>query len=255
MHWGWGIAGAAAGALAGARLHPVVLRHATPRLSGLPLPPATEPPASAARRPAAARPRAATGAPGPAAGSPARAGAARAARVPPASALAVVAGVLLALVAGRYGARPETVAVGWVAVVGVALAAVDVAAHRLPDRLVLPAYPVVLGALAVAATADASPGRLARAVAAGVLLAAAYLALALARPGDLGLGDVKLAGVLGLVLGWAGWPAFLVGALGAHVLLGAIALVLLALRRVTLRSALPFGPFMLAAALLALLAA
>ena len=174
--------------------------------------------------------------------------------VPRAPALAGMTAVLLALLAGRYGARPELIAVGWLAVVGVALASVDLAVHRLPDRLVLPAYPVVLGGLSLAAAVAGDPGRLLRSVAAGVLLAGSYLLLALLRPAQLGLGDVKLAGVLGLVLGWAGWSALLLGSFLAFALLAVCGLVLLALRRVTLRTALPFGPFMLGAALLTLLA-
>jgi leader peptidase (prepilin peptidase) / N-methyltransferase len=76
----------------------------------------------------------------------------------------------------------------------------------------------------------------------------------LLRPGQLGAGDLKLAGVLGLALGWLGWPAVLRGTFLAFALLSVCGLALLATRRIKLDSALPFGPFMLAGALLAVLA-
>ena len=67
--------------------------------------------------------------------------------------------------------------------------------------------------------------------------------------GGLGLGDVKLAAVLALILGFAGWPAVVTGVLAAHLINGPIALFLLVNGR---RRALPFGPALLAGALLAL---
>ena len=83
---------------------------------------------------------------------------------------------------------------------------------------------------------------------------AGYLLLGLARPGQLGGGDIKLAGLVGLVLGWVGWPALLSGAVLGFVLSAVASLVLLAARRVTMRSAISFGPFLLGGALLAILA-
>lgn len=172
---------------------------------------------------------------------------------PPLRLLAPTTALALALVAGRIGGRPELPAFGWLTVVGVALAFVDVAAHRLPDRLVLPAYPVVLAGLAVAALALGRPDRLVGAVAGGAALAGGYLVLVLLRPGQLGLGDLKLGGLLGLGLGWLGWSAVLAGSLLAFLLFAGCALALLATGRATRRTALPFGPFMLAAALLVVL--
>jgi leader peptidase (prepilin peptidase)/N-methyltransferase len=71
----------------------------------------------------------------------------------------------------------------------------------------------------------------------------------------MGMGDVKLAGVLGLFLGWLGWSELLVGAFAAFLLGGVVALALLAARRVTRSSGIPFGPWMLAGAWSAVLAA
>jgi len=74
--------------------------------------------------------------------------------------------------------------------------------------------------------------------------------LALASPGGLGMGDVKLAALLGLYLGWLGWAAVVLGALAGFVVQAVVALALLAARRIGLRGELPFGPAMLAGAAL-----
>jgi len=74
-----------------------------------------------------------------------------------------------------------------------------------------------------------------------------------ARPGQLGGGDIKVAGLAGIALGWLGWhPLVLGGALG-FVLFAVVSLALLAARRITLRSTLCFGPFLLGGALLAII--
>src|SRR5665811_82043 len=76
-------------------------------------------------------------------------------------------------------------------------------------------------------------GWLLRAVLAGGALFVVYLVLALVSPGGggLGFGDVKLAGLLGLLLGWLGWGAVVVSVLAAFVIGGVIAMILLIARR------------------------
>ena len=66
------------------------------------------------------------------------------------------------------------------------------------------------------------------------------------RPDGMGFGDVKLAGVIGLVTGYVGWGALAVGAFAAFVLAGGYGAVLLATGRGGRRSGIPFGPWMLA---------
>jgi leader peptidase (prepilin peptidase)/N-methyltransferase len=138
---------------------------------------------------------------------------------------------------------------------GVALAAIDLKVQRLPDRLTLPAYPVLLALLAVAALVGHQAWPLARAVLGGLVLGGTYLLLGLIRPGGIGGGDIKLAGLTGLALGWLGWPAVLGGAALGFVLAGLAGLALLAARRITLRSHISFGPFLIGGALLMMLAA
>lgn len=160
---------------------------------------------------------------------------------------------VLALLSGRFAGQPDLVAFGFVGALGVALAAIDIAVQRLPDRLTLPAYPILIALLAVSAMAGHDVAALARAVLGGLVLATGYLLLALLRPGQLGGGDIKLAGLAGLALGWLGWPALISGAVLGFALSAVVSLVLLALRRVTLHSAICFGPFLLGGALLAAL--
>jgi len=163
-------------------------------------------------------------------------------------------GAVLALLLGRFGGQPDMVALGFLGALGVSLAAIDISVQRLPDALTLPAYPVLAILLAVTALVEHHAGALVRALAGGLVLAAVYLVLALLRPGQLGGGDIKLAGLAGLALGWLGWPALVAGAALGFVLSAVVSLGLLAARRITLRSQMCFGPFLLGGALLAALA-
>jgi leader peptidase (prepilin peptidase)/N-methyltransferase len=132
--------------------------------------------------------------------------------------------------------------------ISVALALIDLDTHRLPNRIVLPAYPVAAVLLIAAALFAREPERLVPALLGGLALFGLYLLMAIAYPGGMGFGDVKLAGVLGLYLGWLGWDALAVGAFAAFLLGGLFSLVLVALRRAGMRSGIPFGPWMIAGA-------
>ena len=136
---------------------------------------------------------------------------------------------------------------------GVLLALIDLAHRLLPDRVVLPALGAGAGLLLIAAALDGDWAALARACAAAALLFVVFLVLALLAPAGLAMGDVKLAAVLGLYLGWVGWRAVVLGGAAGFVVQAVAALVLLAARRVGRKGELPFGPSMLVGALIALL--
>lgn len=143
----------------------------------------------------------------------------------------------------------------YVTAVGVALAVIDLQTRRLPNALVLPSYPVLAGLLAVAAAWQGDWWAFARAVIGGAVLFAFFFAVAFLNPAGMGFGDVKLAGLLGAVLAYLSWPALAVGAF-AGLLLGAIVgVALLASGRCGRTTALPFGPFLAAGALLGLFVA
>jgi leader peptidase (prepilin peptidase)/N-methyltransferase len=126
------------------------------------------------------------------------------------------------------------------------LAVIDLRCLRLPDRLV--------GALALAGVVPSAvlrPHLVWPALLAGGAVLTAYGTLALLPGNGLGLGDVKLAAVLALILGFAGWPAVIVGVVAPHLINGPIAIALLARGR---RTPLAFGPALLAGALIAVTA-
>jgi leader peptidase (prepilin peptidase) / N-methyltransferase len=168
--------------------------------------------------------------------------------------LELVTAAVLALLLWRFAGLPEAAAFALIGALGVALAAIDIAVKRLPNSLTLPLYPGLIALFGLATVLNGHPANLVRAMLGGVVLGFTYLVLALVGQGKFGLGDVKLAGGLGLALGWLGWPTLLIGAALGFVLQGLVSLVLLAARRITLKQAISFGPFMLAGALVSILA-
>jgi leader peptidase (prepilin peptidase)/N-methyltransferase len=162
------------------------------------------------------------------------------------------------LLAGLGGTGAASLAHGWAELLAFALLAlacallvvIDLAVYRLPDAIVGPMYPILAVALTVQTAITGDWSRLGRAAMAAAALALGYLVLALLAPSGLGLGDVKLAGLLGAFLGWAGWPNVLVGTLAAFTLNGVVAAILLLSRRVTRSGALAFGPWMVAGAII-----
>lgn len=117
----------------------------------------------------------------------------------------------------------------------------------------LPSYAVGLALLGLAALVDRNPDAFGRAVIGMAALFAFYFLLALAYPAGMGFGDVKLSGVLGY-LGYLGVGELLVGAFAGFLLGGLAGAALVVLRRAGRKTAIPFGPFMLAGALVGILA-
>ena len=164
-----------------------------------------------------------------------------------------------ALIAASAGAGVAVLAEGWAELAGFAILAVgcallvviDLAVKRLPDAIVGPLYLALFAALTAAAILDGNLAGLGRAAAASALAVAGYFLLAFISPAGLGLGDVKLAGVLAGFLGWLGWSEVLFGMLSAFALGAMVSLVLLAAGRVKRDSEIPFGPLMVAGAALA----
>jgi leader peptidase (prepilin peptidase)/N-methyltransferase len=143
-----------------------------------------------------------------------------------------------------FGATPHGVAAALLAVALVPVVVIDLQHRLIPDVVVLPA---AFGALAAAAWADPDHFTASAVAAAGAgafmfLLWAAY-------PGGMGLGDVKLAVLIGAVLGTSVVPALAI-AFGAGAALGAAMLVRHG--RAARKMAVPFGPFLAAGALVAL---
>ncbi len=160
-------------------------------------------------------------------------------------------GVLFGLLGWHFGLHLVLIAYLYLAAISVALALIDIDVHRLPDALTLPSYPVAAVLLTAGALAAHEPFDLARAAIGGAALFALYAVLWFVYPKGMGLGDVKLAGVLGMYLGYLGWGTLAVGAFFGFALGGVLGVTLMAIGRATRKSKIPFGPFMLAGALAA----
>lgn len=138
-------------------------------------------------------------------------------------------------------------AYGWVAAVGIVLAVVDIAVHRLPNRLTALLAAGATAALAVQALIAGAGHQLIAAMGAGVGAALFYLLMSLLTSGDIGLGDAKLAFGLGVVVGWNGWPAVVFAMMLGLLLTGVTAVALLVLKRARRKDSIPHGPFMVLA--------
>lgn len=152
---------------------------------------------------------------------------------------------LFALIAWHFGFELELPVFLYLGAIAVALTLIDLDHHRLPNAIVVPAYPVLLLAFTAIAAIDGDWWSLLRAVIAGAALFAFYLLAALIYPAGMGLGDVKLAGVVGIALGWVGWGALIVGAFSAFLVGAVVGVIVIVTKRGDRKTGIPFGPFML----------
>ena len=148
----------------------------------------------------------------------------------------VLAGAIAAAALARYGLSAAGLIAAYTCGVLVVLSVIDMESHRLPNKIVLPSAAVVL----VARLASA-PEHWYVWLGAGLAAFAFFLVFALIYPAGLGMGDVKLALLLGFALGAAVLPALVVGTLA-----GAAAAIVLLVRNgaEARRRAIPFGPFL-----------
>jgi leader peptidase (prepilin peptidase)/N-methyltransferase len=137
----------------------------------------------------------------------------------------------------------------------VTLTVIDLRHQLLPRRIVFPIGTATVALLAVAAVATPAGDNFARALACAVGAYIVFGLLRFANPRALGGGDVTLAGLLGLSLGWYSVAAAVAGLATGAVLAALFAVVALAARRISRTTALTYGPFLVAGALLVLFAA
>jgi leader peptidase (prepilin peptidase)/N-methyltransferase len=140
---------------------------------------------------------------------------------------------------GGWAALPAFLYFGWLTV---GLVWIDADVHRLPDGLVLPSYPALLALVVVATAGLGDWSALWRALA---CLAASYtlfFVMSWISPASLGFGDVKLSGLIGLVVGWLGIGPAVVAVMAGGIVGGLVAIVMLVGRRVGLRSQIAYGP-------------
>jgi leader peptidase (prepilin peptidase)/N-methyltransferase len=163
-------------------------------------------------------------------------------------------GVLFALFAAHFGFHADLPAYLYLAAVGVALAMIDIDLLRLPDKLTLPSYPVGLILLAIPAFVNHDGSDYVRALIGMAALAAFYGIVWFIYPSGMGLGDVKLSGVLGLYLAWLGWGQLVVGAFAAFAVGAVVSVTIVLIRGGDRKTRVPFGPFMLVGVLIGIYA-
>ncbi|MGC9498348.1 prepilin peptidase [Streptomyces sp. WG7] len=168
--------------------------------------------------------------------------------------LAAVTALVCVALAAATGTRPELAVWLLLAPAGVLLAVVDLRVRRLPDPLTLPLAGAALVLLGLTALVPEHAGEWTTALLGALALGAGYLVLFLINPAGMGFGDVKLALGAGAVLGWYGWPTVMLGTFAGFLLGALYGGALVVTRRAGRRTAIPFGPFLIAGAFLGVLA-
>ncbi|MGW1819573.1 prepilin peptidase [Streptomyces sp. NPDC002125] len=158
-----------------------------------------------------------------------------------------------AALAAATGLRPEAAVWLLLAPVAVLLAVIDRRVHRLPDRLTLPLAGAAAVLLGCAALLPEHGGSWTSALLGGGALGGFYFLLFLINPTGMGFGDVKLALALGVALGWYGWAVLCAGGFAGFLFGALYGAGLMLLRRAGRKTGIPFGPFMIAGALVGLL--
>jgi leader peptidase (prepilin peptidase) / N-methyltransferase len=171
---------------------------------------------------------------------------------PPTWLLALLGGLGAAGLGWRIGPHPVLVPYLFGLLLGLLLGIVDGLSQRLPDVLVYPGIAVSVALFAAVALLDRNGGAFLRALAAAGALFGVYLLMAVLPGAAIGGGDLGLAALLGLYLGWLGWPVVVLGAALPWLLQAAVALLVLARGRAGAKTMIAFGPSMLVGAYLVL---
>jgi leader peptidase (prepilin peptidase)/N-methyltransferase len=169
---------------------------------------------------------------------------------------ATVVSVLVNVALGaRLGSHPATWVLALLTPVLMLLAIVDWRTRLLPRRVVLPATGALILLAGLEWIVQRDTHVLVRALIAMLVARSFFWLLWFIRSAGMGFGDVRLAALLGLVLGRLGWTEWMVGLYGGLVLFGVFGIALMIVRRdrSTLKKAYPFGPFMIAGALIGVL--
>jgi leader peptidase (prepilin peptidase)/N-methyltransferase len=162
--------------------------------------------------------------------------------------------LLFAAIGWRIGltwALPAFLLFGWLLLV---VTVIDLHTRRIPNRLTYPLTPALLALLVVAAVLEGTPGEALRALFGGLAAFCVLLVIALINPRGMGMGDVKLAGFIGIGLGYLGWGHVWLGLFAGFFGGGVIAGTLLVLGLRGRKDHIPFGPWLALGALVALLA-
>lgn len=161
--------------------------------------------------------------------------------------------VLFALVGARIGwdwALPGFLLFVWTLLV---LAVIDARTRKIPNRLTYPLTPALLALFVLAGLLHRSPPAALRSLLGGLAAFAVLLVIALISPRGMGMGDVKMAGFIGIGLGYLGWDYVILGVFAGFFVGGVAAIALLLTRFRARRDLIPFGPYLAIGAVAALL--
>jgi leader peptidase (prepilin peptidase) / N-methyltransferase len=161
--------------------------------------------------------------------------------------------VLFGLIAWRIGASWELPAFLVLTAGLVALSVIDLDTFRLPRQIIYVTGAAGTALLVVAAFADDDWTSLRDALIGAAIAFGVLLVIHLISPRGMGFGDVRLAGLIGLYLGWMEPREIAVGLFFAFLLASLIGVGLIALGLRSRKDRIPFGPFLAAGALLAVL--
>ncbi|MBV8984120.1 MAG: prepilin peptidase [Acidimicrobiia bacterium] len=135
----------------------------------------------------------------------------------------------------------------------VAITFIDFEHYIIPNRVLYPTVFIAIPLLVLAAATQDQWHNLERALLGAVLAWSFFLVLHLISPRGMGFGDVRLSFLLGLFLGWLDLRHVFLGVFVGFLLGSIVGLVLMALRRRGRRDHIPFGPFLAAGAVIAVL--
>ena len=163
----------------------------------------------------------------------------------------LLTGVLFAAVALRFADDAELPAYLALTAGLIALSAVDLERFLLPNRILYPTLGLVAALLAVAAAVDGDWGSLRDAAVGGAVGFVLLFVIHVVSPKGMGFGDVRLAGLLGVALGWLGLGHVFLGLFLGFLLASFLGVALIALKLRARKDRLPFGPFLAAGAMAA----
>lgn len=164
-----------------------------------------------------------------------------------------VTAVLFVVMAWLFGWSWQLPAYLFFATVGVALSAIDLTYHRLPNAVVFPSLAIGSALLLGAALLEGRWSALLDSVLGAIALFVLYLILALISPRGMGMGDVKFALIVGLFLTFQGWGVLIMGGFLGFLLGAVVGVITLITRKGGLKTAVPFGPSMFVGAVLAVI--
>ena len=174
-------------------------------------------------------------------------------RTPTGWIVTLMTGGLFAGTAAKFDANWVLPAYLVLAAALVALSVIDLRLFLLPNRIVYPLAAVSLVLLGLGALAEGELGAYGRGVLAGLIAFVAFGLLHVISPRSMGFGDVKLSFVLGLFLGYLGWGELALGLFLGFLYGAAIGIFLIVARLRTRRDHVPFGPFLAAGTMTAIL--